>query len=303
MTGRELARRGARLILLLVGVGFMTVAFTQTADDLDRSLLPGIPRLAAAAVLAATGVLAGGRAWVRVLGAGGTRARRLAHGFHLSQLGKYLPGAVWQVVGLIASAREAGERTARASTSFVAFAIVQVVAGATVGALLVVTGTRQPLVVRAVCGAGVLSLVVLDRRWMSWVAGCLRRDPALVPGQPALVRSWAWSALTMVFAGGSFALLLDGIDPDQPFVASISVWAIAWTVGFVAIPFPAGVGVREAVLVGLLAGSGDGAAAAVIAASVYHRLATIAGEALAIAAYGVATRRSRAEIDTAGEPD
>jgi hypothetical protein len=77
-------------------------------------------------------------------------------------------------------------------------------------------------------------------------------------------------------------------------------------VGFLALPIPAGLGVREAVLAGVL--HGEFPAAVLVAASVYHRLVVIASEGImaAIASHRVRPARLRAAAaadDLTGEMD
>jgi uncharacterized membrane protein YbhN (UPF0104 family) len=70
-------------------------------------------------------------------------------------------------------------------------------------------------------------------------------------------------------------------------ISAIFAFAAAWTVGFVALPFPSGIGVREAALVGLLGLPSE----FVVAASVAHRLVTIVGE-IAVSVTAMVRQRS-----------
>ena len=80
----------------------------------------------------------------------------------------------------------------------------------------------------------------------------------------------------MIASGLAFAVLLSAIHTLPEPTIAVSAFGAAWTIGFLAVPFPAGVGVREAVLIALV-GRTTGAGA-VIAASVAHRVVTIIGE-------------------------
>jgi uncharacterized membrane protein YbhN (UPF0104 family) len=60
----------------------------------------------------------------------------------------------------------------------------------------------------------------------------------------------------------------------------VPAFAVAWTTGFLAVPFPSGIGIREGVLIAAT-GSPSGAAS-VIAASIVHRLVTMVGEIVMI---------------------
>ena len=57
------------------------------------------------------------------------------------------------------------------------------------------------------------------------------------------------------------------------------VFIAAWVIGFLVIPIPSGVGIREAVLVAIVPGA---TAAPLLAASLAQRLVAIAAELLAV---------------------
>jgi len=78
----------------------------------------------------------------------------------------------------------------------------------------------------------------------------------------------------MLGASLGFALLLHGLAPGTSIPYAASAFSLAWALGFAALPFPSGLGVREAALAFLL----PGATAQVIAASIALRLVSIAVE-------------------------
>jgi uncharacterized membrane protein YbhN (UPF0104 family) len=290
------ARRVLRAALFLTGVAFMAVAFARTADRLHGSVVPSAPRLVAAVVLLAGNVGLAGLAWSRMFDVDAEDRRILAGGFYLSQLGKYLPGGVWQVVGQVGSARQASVPLGHASTGFAAFAGAQVIAGAVVasGLAAVGAGAVSPGY-RWVSVLGLLSVALLDRRWMAWVLDRLpgRLDSEMLPSQRALLGAWAWAVVDLLMAGTAYAVLLGGVGSSTrvPMAATACAWVAAWAVGFAAILVPAGLGVREAVLIALLGLSVK--TPALIAASIVHRLAGIVAEALLIGGHRLATRVRR----------
>jgi glycosyltransferase 2 family protein len=73
----------------------------------------------------------------------------------------------------------------------------------------------------------------------------------------------------------------------NPFVV-FSAFAAGWVIGFVVVPIPAGVGIREAVLVALLPGVGT---APLLAASLALRLLSIGTKLLSIAGNRLVSRR------------
>ena len=86
----------------------------------------------------------------------------------------------------------------------------------------------------------------------------------------------AFGIATMSIAGGGFV------------VGDISTFALAWLAGFLALPVPAGIGVREAVLVGISSAGAE----SVVTASILVRLAVASAE---IGLAGLAVLLGRAQ--------
>ena len=115
--------------------------------------------------------------------------------------------------------------------------------------------------------------------------------------------------------GGVTAVLVTG-NPDGSlkvtesrvlsagdFVSTLIRVSLAWTVGFIAIPIPSGVGIREAVLATILHGIFP--ASVIIAASVYYRLVCVATEGVlaAIASHRVRPSRLAAVADDVSDDE
>ena len=102
----------------------------------------------------------------------------------------------------------------------------------------------------------------------------------LIPPQERILRSYAWGIGSLLASGTAFALLASSLHAVKSPVASVPAFALAWTAGFLALPFPSGVGVREVVLLATVGQIGGDAL--LIAASLAHRLVTMISEALMI---------------------
>lgn len=289
---KALLRVGVAVFVLLA-IGFFVYTIID-AWNATEGELPSIPRMLAAAALWGCGLIAGAFAWATLLGGD----RRVDHGAALlvSQLGKYVPGGVWQVTGQVGLARATGVRLQRGATAFSVLAVTQAVAGCTYGLLLGAAWTDVAVPLRVLMGMGALAtLPLLDRRWMVWA---LRRIPRtreasaeLVPEQRVIVITWAACLVTVAATCSAYLVVLGSFGHvDRPFFV-IGAYAIAWTAGFVAIPIPSGVGVREAVLAAILHGTFP--SSVIIAASVYYRLVSIATEGVmaAIASHRVGPSR------------
>lgn len=301
-------RRAIVVALVLVVLGFFAYAIVD-AWNATGGELPSVARLVAAVALWMVGLVCGGYAWATLLGGD----HRLEHGAALivAQLAKYVPGGVWQASGQVALAKSAGVELKRAATAFTVLAVCQAVAGCAFVPLLAVTWTSPPVWARVLLGIGALaSFALVDRRWMVWALQRIPRtrdaSDALVPRQAAIVRAWLASIVTLGFATVSFLVLLGSYGPvHRPFFV-IGAYAAAWTIGFLVIPLPSGVGVREAVLVGLLHGMVP--SSVIVATSVYQRLTTIAAEGLMalIVSHRIRPARLaavRAQVDPGAAPD
>jgi SAM-dependent methyltransferase len=125
-----------------------------------------------------------------------------------------------------------------------------------------------------------------------------RLDVAFVPTQQAILRSYAWAVVATAAAAVSFTIIA---RPHHAgiVVASIAAFATAWWIGFVAIPFPSGIGIREAVLLAALrAPLGSGV---VLGAAIGQRLVSIVAEATLIGGSGTHRLRSRRAAGTVRE--
>ena len=188
-------------------------------------------------------------------------------------------------------------------------ALTQAVAGCMLVALLALTWQSQPIVPRVLLGlAGVATVALLDRRWMVVVLRKIPRtrdaSPDLVPPQRAIVTAWLASVVTITISGSTYWLLLGSFGRAGNPLFVIGAFAAAWTVGFVAVPIPSGVGIREGILAALLHGMLP--ASVIVAASVYQRLVSVASEGVlaAVASHRLrparlAAARAEASIDDA----
>ena len=239
--------------------------------------------LAGAFLLGMAGTAAGAAIWLFILRDLGVRTqRRWAGLFFQAQLGKYIPGSVWQYAGRAAVARSNGLPVRPVAISLPIEFVAAAVAGGATGAFLLGWWGA------AVVAAAAIVLLVIQR-------------PARVRALPlpTTIRATLLYLPVWLLLGGSFWLCAHGLlgVPAQDLAFYIGAFAVAWLAGLLAVYAPGGLGVREAVLVALLSGRIGAADALVVAAA--SRLILIAVD-LALA--GIATaamRRSRPGLDAA----
>jgi hypothetical protein len=289
--------RRLQTVILLAGLAGIAFAVSRTVDTAQDHVLPSAPAWAAAAFLALVAIVASARAWVALFSdlihEPASRAA-LRGTFYLAQLTKYLPvGGFAQAASQLGLAPTVGVPLKRAAVAFPVSAVCAVVACATLGSGLALdAGLPGWIRVLAVCGLA--TPILLRRALMARVLDLGRRVIHRIPGadqlptQSDIVVFYGWALVTIGSLCAAYAILLGslhtGANPGTVFCA----FALSWAIGFIAIPIPAGVGVREAVLLGLLPGVGT---AQLLSASLALRLLTIGTELLATFGNKVVMRR------------
>lgn len=263
----------------LVALAGVAIAAATTIDDAREQTLPSPAALAAALALHVTALVFGARAWCSLFPIG-VDCRSLARGLYTSQLTKYLPaGGLVQAASQVALSREAGG-VAAAALRLPVFSLCSIVAGSTLASGLAFS-SAIPMWARILAGCSISSVALLDRRVSSAALRLARRfvhrlPPAdSVPPQGAILCCYALMLGNLAAYGAAFAVLINDVADVNPLVAAAALCG-AWVVGYLVVPLPSGVGVREAVLVATLPGV---AAASLLSASVAHRLVGIVAEA------------------------
>jgi hypothetical protein len=297
-----MSSRTVRTLGLLLGAAGLALAVWTTADDLEGTNLPDLPALATAGVAAVVSLLAAGRSWARLVDAGTAKAEVLG-ALYLSQLSKYLPaGGVVQAAGQVTMSSQPSIPLARAATAFPIAALEVVVAGALLS-LGLLGNDELPPWLRAACAVAPASALLLHPRALRVALTLARRvsgrvgDGSHLPDGRAVLVSSTWALLNMAATTTAFVVLADSVVPDVPLATTWSAYAAAWVVGFLVIPVPSGLGVREAVLVLAVPQIEAGA---LVAASVGQRLVTLVTEVAVVA--GNAWYRRRAERRRCGIP-
>ncbi|HEX4493960.1 MAG TPA: methyltransferase domain-containing protein [Acidimicrobiia bacterium] len=290
--------RVARVVLAIAGLAFLVGALVDTWGRSEK-LLRSPVRLGLAFVVYLVSLMLWSRAWSALLEHQADR-RALRHGFYFSQLGKYVPGGIWQAAGLVTLGRDAGAGLGDASTAFFVLAVTQVAGASTVGAIAAVAAPDLPVVFRVLVIASVLLVPLVYRGWMVAALRLVGRkisrlDVAFVPTQRAILRSYAWAVVATAAASVSFAIIARPHHAGV-FIAAIAAFATAWWIGFVAIPFPSGIGIREAVLLAAL--RAPLTSGVVLGAAIGQRLVSIVAEATLIGGSGTHRLRRRRAAGT-----
>ncbi len=216
--------------------------------------LSGVVVLASYAVLIET--------WRRTVVAWGERLRwrDAARIWFVSNLGKYVPGKVWQIGAMGVLAQEAGVSSVAAIGSSLVVNLVNIVAAclvvAVAGAQVVTIAGRWfvPLVI-------VASGAALATPWMlPWMLAVARRvtgrelaDPKVPPS--AILVALVGCVIGWGLYGVAFRLLAISLFGHAAgnTASYIAVFTISYLAGYLYLPSPGGLGAREAVLTTALA--------------------------------------------------
>ena len=269
----------------------------RSATDLRAVIADlGLGPVIAAGVLGLVGTLLIGEVWLALLRGLGVAAPRVdaASVFYVSQLGKYVPGAVWPVVAQMEFGRQWSTPRRTMLTANILMLALLTATGLITGAALLPWFTDgglgnywwtllllPPL------------LLLLHPRTIPVVLNRLLRLfgheplPARASGrsmlQATLLSFAVWLAMGLHVL--VFVRALGGVGIDTAFTATGGM-ALAWAAGLIFIPAPAGAGVRDAVLVATLAPL-IGAAPALAVALASRVLLVVADVLLALAGAAV----------------
>jgi uncharacterized membrane protein YbhN (UPF0104 family) len=301
-------RRLLQTAILIVGLLGIALVISRTVDDAGEQVMPSTPALVVAGVLALGAIMASARAWaVLFRDLLRTKASRVAlrGTFYLAQLTKYLPaGGVVQIASQLGLAPSAGVPIKRAAVAFPVTVIGAISACATFGSGLALV-SDLPGWTRTLAGLSLMTVTLLYRPLMARALDVARRfiprtpTSDQLPSQAGILAFYAWALVTIGSLCAAYTILLrsvtHGVSPFTLFCA----FAISWAIGFLALPIPAGVGVREAVLVALVPGVGT---APLLAASLALRLLSIATELLAFLGNRLVGRHYRASVVLEEQP-
>jgi len=267
-----------RIGILVIGIPAILLAAWYTYGDIQQLEAPPLWALAPAALANIVSLWCSARSWDVLFGDSVPRAV-LNDAFFSSQLMKYTPvGGVAQALGQAALARTDEVGTARAGTAMLVSKLTMVIGGGVFGPVLSIANPDLPGWLRLSLLATPLVLVFGRRDLLEWALNVLRKvlprtpDHTVLPSQREVWVSVAWAIPGLGFAGLSFALLAVPAGLGVGYVQATAGFSLAWVVGFLVIPIPAGLGIREAALGLLVAGDPS---AKLVAAILFRAVAIV----------------------------
>ncbi|HEV7762072.1 MAG TPA: lysylphosphatidylglycerol synthase transmembrane domain-containing protein [Acidimicrobiales bacterium] len=303
-------------VLAVIAGVFVGRALVREWDEVSSSLSDASPGwIVVAVVLAIAGMTAIALPWRRalhLLGAELSWGQTIAR-YYLGEVGKYVPGGVWPVLGRGELARRAGVGRAPAYSS-VALSLITLYLAAMFLALLGV-----PAMMGEGSGGGYfwvllllpLGLVGLHHAVLERVRGLgervLRRpiNTTIPPWRATLSLVVLYVPAWLLIGTATWAIAR-GLGQDVAWLDVAPAAVLSWIVGFVLVPVPGGVGVREAAFVAAVSGmdSGVAAATAVLARAVFVLVDALGalGASGWLARHRIGGGRGEGASEEAGEP-
>lgn len=178
-----------------------------------------------------------------------------------SNLGRYLPGKVWQVVGIAVLGKPLGISPATAGAIAVVNLGFMVGTGGVLGAYFLPESIPHLAMVRGLSFAGFAGLL-LPVAWPRLIPTLVRRLPARwgggisieAPSRRLLLSAVAAFTAIWILQGAAFFILLQswqGLSLDH-LPRLTGAYSLSYVIGLLAVFAPGGVGVRESVLAEIL---------------------------------------------------
>lgn len=229
---------------------------------------------------------------------------RMAHAFKISyiaNLGRYIPGKIWPVFGMLYLARKIKINEEAAVASWGLAQMFTIPASLMVGLLAVIihpellsadvstalTGSVYAAAA-VIFGLSILMVLVPDKTMylFNLMLRLFRRPQVTfrVSVKTALT-VYAGYILCWILFGFSFWLFLNAVieQPSIPVIAGIGAFVIAYQVGYLVIFAPGGLGVRELILTGVLAAwLGPAAAGIAVAGRLWNMVSEIVAALIAL---------------------
>lgn len=293
---------GTAVAVAATALSIYLIARSWQGRDLSAYATPAAAGgIALAVCFYLAGVAVSALAWRELLAGMGVRKRwmELCGIVSATQIGKYLPGNVAHHLGRGALALQRGiGPVPLVSTGLAEIALLCVASVAVGGVSLLLSGRIGVLadigelhLVGLVVGVAALGLLGLGllRRTLRWLfarfAPRLAGDAELeAPAPASIFRAFALYALVYVVFGaglvGMASLLLPGVEQHGWLL--LAAFSLAWIIGFATPGAPAGVGVREAVMLVLLSDAYPPADASALILAL--RIATTLGDVILLPA-------------------
>lgn len=270
----------------------------EIADALESARIDWLAVAFASGVAAMTLI---GINWLWIMRAGGVHAprRRGMSWYFVGQLGKYVPGGIWPIVGQAELAhRGATPRPVAYSSTAVSMAATLLgaaVVGAATGLMALDDHRWIPMMLAVLLALGLVAYSLAPvRAALGSLAVRVVKRPVTFP-EPLWVATaigrhvpvWVLFSGMNVFTVAALGEPLDG----GLVVQLVAITCLSWMAGFVIVGLPGGIGVRETVFISLTTATLGGPLA--VSVAVVSRVVSVAVDLVGAAVSIPVARRSR----------
>lgn len=289
---------GITIGLIATVISLVYIAASWHGQDLTAYASPqAAAGLVICTIFYLAGVAASAAGWRSLLAGTGLEKRwsELAGIISVTQIGKYLPGNVGQHIGRAGLALRHGIGPSPLAFTVVTEALLLLVASVLVGiaALFLSTTSLSAHYPKALATLSIGALVVaaifgllafirfgppLLRRFAPSHAKLL--DDVRIPNPRTVAIALGWYCAVYLIFGLGIVLMAKLLTPELPQDGwlLVAAFTLAWIIGFVTPGAPAGIGVREGVMLMLLTNAYPPASASIVVIAL--RLATTMGDGL-----------------------
>jgi glycosyltransferase 2 family protein len=200
-------------------------------------------------------------------------AHRIVSAFFVGEAGKYIPGAVWAMLGRSELARREGYERSIAYSSVALSVIGCYLAAALTALVLAVVSLIGGSIampwwpVAVVAAVGVVAIhPAVSRRVLALASRILgRRLSVEIPSWTQCLRLTCTYVPVWILVAAATTMVTESLVTDPPIARVALAAVVSWIIGFIT-PSPGGIGVREAVFVAFAGvAAGPAAAAAILA--------------------------------------
>ncbi len=304
---KTVVRAGQALVLFVLGYYLiyhnLLLGWRQLGElDWQLRLLPFVLSLLGISLI----FLVNTQIWrMVVLAIGGVSIRpwRAAYVWFISNLGRYLPGKVWQIAGMAVMARAEGLSAMDAAASSVLNQVLLLLAGSVVGLALFpasLAGRFESLLQWTWLAAPLLLVFLhpgLLNRLLDLAARLAGKPP--VSSRLRFRDLLVWFILNVLVwlgYGLCFHWFIRSLIPgvELSWTESTGIYAVGYIIGFLVVVAPGGIGVREGMFTVLLTASLGSVAATVVAliSRIWLTLAELVPVAVLLAAGGLPGKKN-----------
>jgi len=192
------------------------------------------------------------------------RPYRAVYIWFVSNLGRYLPGKMWQIAGMAVLARMDGVPAMEAAFSSVLGQVICLLSGAALGLVFLpadLAGKYASLLAWARLGLPVVLAFLYPpflNRLLAWISSLTGKPLASRPLRLRdLLLFFTLNLVVWLVYGLCFHYFILSVVPEAKLSLfdSIGIYAVGYIIGFLAVFAPGGIGVRELLFTGLLSGS------------------------------------------------